>query len=86
MFHTEIQPELAQGLVDAAVAQKAVHMIVKDVDWLWRTAYNTAVTGCSEWDDKEDEVADLFDIARHVRRFFFSDILQSAEMGWSLWR
>lgn len=43
--------------------------VTKDISWLWRTAYNCAVQGCSEWENTEDEVAELFDIARLVCYF-----------------
>ncbi|KAI0638918.1 meiosis protein SPO22/ZIP4 like-domain-containing protein [Trametes polyzona] len=42
----------------------------KDVSWLWRTAYNTAVQGCSEWEDREDSISDLFDIARQLLQIY----------------
>ncbi|KAG6873268.1 hypothetical protein C0995_001042 [Termitomyces sp. Mi166 len=54
----------ARILTEAACTQKAMSLISKDVSWLWRTAYNCAVQGCSEWERCEERVADLFDIAR----------------------
>ncbi|KNZ75710.1 Testis-expressed sequence 11 protein [Termitomyces sp. J132] len=51
-------------LTEAACTQKAMSLISKDVSWLWRTAYNCAVQGCSEWEHCEGRIADLFDIAR----------------------
>ncbi|TDL22344.1 hypothetical protein BD410DRAFT_821261 [Rickenella mellea] len=53
----------AAELVKAALKGKGAAMIVKDVSWLWRTAYNTAVQGCSNWEHAEEQVADLFDAA-----------------------
>ena len=40
----------------------------QDISWFWRTAYNTAVQGCSGWEGHEDTVSDLFDISRQVSR------------------
>jgi len=54
----------AKSLVDEALSQKAISLIIKDVSWLWRTAYNCAVQGCSEWEGFEDRICKLFDIAR----------------------
>jgi len=39
---------------------------MKDVSWLWRMSYNYAVQGCSEWNDCEEQIAELFDISREV--------------------
>ncbi|KAK7688019.1 hypothetical protein QCA50_008389 [Cerrena zonata] len=51
-------------LIDSMRTQGRAIAVTKDISWLWRTAYNCAVQGCSEWENTEDEVADLFDIAR----------------------
>lgn len=42
-------------------------LVIRDVSWLWRTAYNCAVKGCTEWDNAEDRVPPLFDVSREVR-------------------
>ncbi|KAI0318005.1 meiosis protein SPO22/ZIP4 like-domain-containing protein [Amylostereum chailletii] len=52
----------ANELVQAACAQKRAPLIIKDISWLWRTAYNCANQGCSEWDNSEEKVPPLFDI------------------------
>jgi hypothetical protein len=39
---------------------------MKDISWLWRSAYNSAVQGCSEWENCSDQIAELFDAARIV--------------------
>jgi len=41
-------------------------MVMKDVSWLWRTAYNCAIQGCSEWKDAEAQATELFEISREV--------------------
>jgi hypothetical protein len=71
-------------LTDAASAQKMTTLIFKDISWLWRTAYNSAVQGCSEWENAGEQISELFDIAREViawqcgqepfRKTLFSDI------------
>ncbi|KIY53662.1 SPO22-domain-containing protein [Fistulina hepatica ATCC 64428] len=48
---------------EAAHEQKAVHVIMKDISWIWRTAYNSAVQGCAEWVDHGDRVSELFRLA-----------------------
>ncbi|KAF5339435.1 hypothetical protein D9611_009828 [Ephemerocybe angulata] len=44
--------------------QKAVSLIMKDLSWLWRRAYNSAVQGCSEWEGCGDQISELFEIAK----------------------
>jgi len=56
----------AKILTEAACAQKMMSLISKDVSWLWRTAYNCAVQGCSEWEQCERQIADLFDLAKDL--------------------
>ncbi|KAF9467007.1 hypothetical protein BDZ94DRAFT_1212000 [Collybia nuda] len=63
-FHT------ARILVEAAYAQKATPLISKDISWLWRTAYNCAVQGCSEWEHCERQISDLFDVCRDMLEVF----------------
>ncbi|KAG5643053.1 hypothetical protein DXG03_001631 [Asterophora parasitica] len=58
--------QTARILTEAACAQKAMSLISKDVSWLWRTAYNCAVQGCSEWEQCEERIADLFDVAKDL--------------------
>ncbi|KIY73384.1 hypothetical protein CYLTODRAFT_386998 [Cylindrobasidium torrendii FP15055 ss-10] len=55
----------AVKLVAKAQKEKTAQMVTKDVSWLWRTAYNCAVQGCSEWED-EARIAALFDVAREL--------------------
>lgn len=58
--------ETAKILAEAAGAQKAVALIIKDISWLWRTAYNCAVQGCAEWERNEERISELFEVARDV--------------------
>jgi len=53
----------AVRLVDSAVSAKKTAFLVKDVSWLWRTAYNVAVQGCAEWQDAEEQIAALFGLS-----------------------
>ena len=39
---------------------------IQDISWLWRTAYNTAVQACLDWEGYEDSISDLFNISRQV--------------------
>ncbi|ESK93496.1 hypothetical protein Moror_1688 [Moniliophthora roreri MCA 2997] len=59
-FHT------ATVLVAAAREQKATALIIKDISWLWRTAYNTAVQGCSEWEGYQNQICSLFEVSRDL--------------------
>lgn len=55
----------ARVLIQTACERKALHLINKDVGWLWRTAYNAAVQGCTEWEDTS-RVAQLFEVASEL--------------------
>ncbi|KAF8919157.1 hypothetical protein CPB85DRAFT_1429788 [Mucidula mucida] len=52
--------------VETARTQKSINLISKDLSWLWRTAYNCAVHGCSEWAANHERISDLFDMARDL--------------------
>ncbi|KAF8798208.1 hypothetical protein BYT27DRAFT_7236741 [Phlegmacium glaucopus] len=56
----------ARILTEAASAQKVIVLISKDISWLWRTAYNCAVQGCSEWECVGEQISELFDIAKEL--------------------
>lgn len=56
----------ARTLVANALSEQKVGVVMKDLSWLWRTAYNCAIQGCTDWENAEDQVTDLFDIAREV--------------------
>jgi len=49
-----------------AASQKTASLIIKDISWLWRTAYNAGVQGCADWADAGDKVTELFSIASEV--------------------
>jgi hypothetical protein len=57
-------------LIGAVATKGNLAVVAKDISWLWRTAYNTTVSGCRDWD--ELAVAELFDLSREVRcmRYF----------------
>jgi hypothetical protein len=57
---------IAKILALSTLEQKSVSIIQKDVSWLWRTAYNCAVQGCSEWEGCGEQISELFDMARIV--------------------
>ncbi|KAI9059547.1 hypothetical protein FKP32DRAFT_1657351 [Trametes sanguinea] len=63
-FHTAV------SLVTALEAKHSNAVGTKDVSWLWRTAYNTAVQGCSEWENQEDGISDLFDTAKELLKIY----------------
>jgi hypothetical protein len=53
-------------LVEGTFTEKKEAMIGKDVDWLWRAAYNLAIQGCTEWDNMAERASDLFDLSKQV--------------------
>ncbi|QRW05718.1 hypothetical protein RhiLY_04717 [Ceratobasidium sp. AG-Ba] len=54
----------ALDLIGTVSAKGNLAIIAKDASWLWRTAYNAAVSGCRDWD--ELVVVELFDLAREL--------------------
>ena len=44
-------------------------VVMRDISWLWRTAYNSAVEGCSSWENQGAQVSEAFDAAREVGIF-----------------
>ena len=58
---------IAKGLISQISTKKGIAVISRDISWLWRMAYNSAVKGCSTWECPDDLVSDLFDISREVR-------------------
>ncbi|KAJ7609436.1 hypothetical protein FB45DRAFT_944458 [Roridomyces roridus] len=56
----------AKILAEEASKDKSIHRIIKDISWLWRTAYNCAVQGCAEWDRSEERIWQLFEVARDM--------------------
>ncbi|KZT35440.1 hypothetical protein SISSUDRAFT_990583, partial [Sistotremastrum suecicum HHB10207 ss-3] len=62
--------QTALELCKKACSVNRASFILKDVSWLWRTAYNTAVSGCADWDDCELAVSNLFDVALDLMDIF----------------
>ncbi|VDB86539.1 unnamed protein product [Peniophora sp. CBMAI 1063] len=71
--------ETAQQLVQTARDEKRAALIIKDISWLWRTAYNCANQGCAEWDDAERKVPALFDIAGQLIETYREVVVQVDE-------
>ncbi|KAF9508011.1 hypothetical protein BS47DRAFT_1320937 [Hydnum rufescens UP504] len=63
-------------IIQAALSKKEAAVVLKDISWLWRTAYNTAVQGCIDW--PSEIVSDLFDISREAR---LMENYQAASIG-----
>ncbi|KAF7293678.1 hypothetical protein MIND_01147800 [Mycena indigotica] len=54
-------------LAQDALTEKAISLVIKDVSWLWRMAYNCAVQCCAEWEEGNHErVSELFEVARDL--------------------
>ncbi|KAF7317365.1 hypothetical protein HMN09_00472800 [Mycena chlorophos] len=57
----------AKVLAQEASTQKALPLIIKEISWLWRTAYNSAVQCCAEWEQgNEVRISQLFEVARDL--------------------
>ncbi|KAH9005872.1 hypothetical protein EDB86DRAFT_2795550, partial [Lactarius hatsudake] len=67
-----------KALVDAARKERRVSFIIKDISWLWRTAYNCAIQGCTEWDNAEERVPPLFDASREARLLLLETYMETA--------
>ncbi|KAI5118182.1 hypothetical protein M0805_004995 [Coniferiporia weirii] len=70
----------ASTLVQSAVAGSSGPLLVKDVSWLWRTVYNAAIQGCSDWRHAELQIADLFEIAFELINAYSRITVASTEM------
>jgi len=66
-------------LIQSLHEQKRSTAIMKDVSWLWRTAYNCAIQGCSEWEDLEEDVSRLFDTSRMLLEIYCEAILTDVD-------
>ncbi|KAI0085689.1 meiosis protein SPO22/ZIP4 like-domain-containing protein [Irpex rosettiformis] len=64
----------ARTLITQLQQGKAATVIAKDISWLWRTAYNCAVQGCTEWED-EETVSRLFEVARELLEIYSTSVL-----------
>ena len=67
----------------ASVTHEDGAMVIRDVSWLWRTAYNAAIEGCSSWENQGEQVSEAFDAAREASVFFMA--LLSHPTGNSYW-
>ncbi|OCB89780.1 hypothetical protein A7U60_g3040 [Sanghuangporus baumii] len=65
-YHDGDHDELASALVNTAVTGRNAPLIAKDVSWLWRTAYNIALQGCSEWRDADIQIGELFELSHEL--------------------
>ncbi|KAI6165514.1 meiosis protein SPO22/ZIP4 like-domain-containing protein [Pisolithus thermaeus] len=68
----------AKTLVEA-VACENVALVIRDLSWLWRTAYNCAIDGCSNWDNHGEEVSSAFDISRQLLELYIAKTLTEVE-------
>lgn len=59
-FHTALE------LVQKASNSNQSHAIMKDISWLWRTAYNCGIKGCTEWSASDEKITSLFVITSQV--------------------
>ncbi|KAF8877627.1 hypothetical protein BD779DRAFT_1243031 [Infundibulicybe gibba] len=60
----------AKVLINDTCPQKTISLIIKDMSWLWRTAYNCAVQCCSEREQHGDYIFELFELARDFLESF----------------
>ncbi|KAF8584952.1 SPO22-domain-containing protein [Ramaria rubella] len=56
--------QTAKTIAQSASEKKESSLIFKDLSWLWRTAYNVSVQGCTEWEDSEHLLSELFHLSR----------------------
>ncbi|KAG1855968.1 meiosis protein SPO22/ZIP4 like-domain-containing protein [Suillus subluteus] len=63
LHHLKIAVTVAESCEQPAI-------LARDVSWLWRTAYNCAIQACSDWEDREDQISDIFDAARRLLELY----------------
>ncbi|KAI0063230.1 hypothetical protein BV25DRAFT_1899548 [Artomyces pyxidatus] len=69
----------AKALVLSAYEDKRASMVMKDISWLWRTAYNCAAQGCTEWENAEVRVPALFEVSRELLETYFDTAFEVDE-------
>ncbi|KAL5534754.1 hypothetical protein ACEPAG_1218 [Sanghuangporus baumii] len=70
----------ASALVNTAVTGRNAPLIAKDVSWLWRSAYNIALQGCSEWRDAEIQIGELFELSYELAHAYSRIVVAYTEM------
>ncbi|KAG2129719.1 meiosis protein SPO22/ZIP4 like-domain-containing protein, partial [Suillus bovinus] len=60
----------AVAAVTVAESCEQPAILTRDISWLWRTAYNCAIQACSDWEDREDQISDIFDAARRLLELY----------------
>ncbi|KAF8599254.1 hypothetical protein BDV93DRAFT_609374 [Ceratobasidium sp. AG-I] len=73
----KVHLQRALDLIGAVTTKGNLAVVAKDVSWLWRTAYNAAVSGCRDWD--ELAVAELFDLARGLMETYSVALVASQD-------
>ncbi|TCD65068.1 hypothetical protein EIP91_003270 [Steccherinum ochraceum] len=73
--HFRTATDFISGLRDKDKAT----IVSKDISWLWRTAYNCAVQGCTEWESFDEPAADLFDISRMLLETYCESVLTDVD-------
>ncbi|KAG6371536.1 hypothetical protein JVT61DRAFT_9242 [Boletus reticuloceps] len=68
----------AKSLVES-VKHESATMLIRDISWLWRTAYNCAIDGCSNWENQGEQVSEAFDTARELLEIYISRTLTEVE-------
>ncbi|EIN13175.1 hypothetical protein PUNSTDRAFT_139817 [Punctularia strigosozonata HHB-11173 SS5] len=67
----------ALRLVEETREKEGIAAIAKEVSWLWRTAYNCAVEGCSERPEYGNSVPELFDFARQLLEVYCAHMIDA---------
>ncbi|KAI0697156.1 hypothetical protein BC835DRAFT_1413864 [Cytidiella melzeri] len=75
---------VASTMITDFQERKAIMVIAKDISWLWRTAYNCAVQGCTEWGD-EEAVSHLFGVSRELLELYCTSVLTEADAELSVY-
>ncbi|KAI5992509.1 hypothetical protein EDD15DRAFT_2197080 [Pisolithus albus] len=78
-FKNELRPRSSAKTLVETVACENVALVIRDLSWLWRTAYNCAIDGCSNWDNHGEEVSSAFDIARQLLELYIAKTLTEVE-------
>jgi hypothetical protein len=66
LYLDDVHLVLGIEIVKQSFAQSQESTLTKDISWLWRVSYNTAVELCSEFGVVDKRVTHLFDISKSV--------------------
>jgi len=85
---TLIKSNFGIAIQVASEAKQKGHISVirKDISWLWRSGYNAAIGGCSEWEGAELGISNLFELVEKLIVLSNEGVTESEAQEISIYR